>query len=392
MRNYRAFLREDNHMSRKGEPIRVLHIVTRMNTGGVAVLLANLIRNFDPKDIEVRLVVGSCDSSEEDYLEKIATDIPFVKITSLQRAISPSKDLSAFLALIKQIRDFNPHVIHTHTSKAGLLGRLAGLIAAPRTKRVHTFHGHLLEGYFSKFKTSLLVRSELFLAIITNRLIAMGNQVKNDLLEVGIGNDSKYSVFFPGLSPAKIIPKVQVRTELKLDLDAIYCLFVGRLTQIKRPDRLLDTVSELKKRNVDVKFVIAGDGDLNDSVSARVSEENLPVLMLGWQRDTSAAFSSADIMLLCSDNEAVSLVLIEGSQHSLPLVSTNVGAVGDVVIDHSTGYLTDSNPIALADAIEKLVRDAQLRKMMGEAGKARAAQYFSLDRMIKDHSDLYRSL
>jgi glycosyltransferase involved in cell wall biosynthesis len=363
-----------------------------MNTGGVAVLLANLIRNFDPKDIEVRLVVGSCDSSEEDYLEKIATDIPFVKITSLQRAISPSKDLSAFLALIKQIRDFNPHVIHTHTSKAGLLGRLAGLIAAPRTKRVHTFHGHLLEGYFSKFKTSLLVRSELFLAIITNRLIAMGNQVKNDLLEVGIGLDSKYSVFFPGLSPAKIIPKVQARTELKLDLDAIYCLFVGRLTQIKRPDRLLDTVSELKKRNVDVKFVIAGDGDLCDSVSARVSEENLPVLMLGWQRDTSAAFSSADIMLLCSDNEAVSLVLIEGSQHSLPLVSTNVGAVGDVLIDHSTGYLTDSNPIALADAIEKLVRDAQLRKMMGDAGKARATQYFSLDRMIKDHSDLYRSL
>jgi len=379
-------------MSRKGEPIRVLHIVTRMNTGGVAVLLANLIRNFDPKDIEVRLVVGSCDSSEEDYLEKIATDIPFVKITSLQRAISPSKDFSAFLALIKQIRDFKPHVIHTHTSKAGLLGRLAGLIAAPRTKRVHTFHGHLLEGYFSKFKTSLLVRSELFLAIKTNRLIAMGNQVKNDLLEVGIGNDSKYSVFFPGLSPAKIIPKVQARTELKLDLDAIYCLFVGRLTQIKRPDRLLDTVSELKKRNVDVKFVIAGDGDLSDSVSARVSEENLPVLMLGWQRDTSAAFSSADIMILCSDNEAVSLVLIEGSQHSLPLVSTNVGAVGDVLIDHSTGYLTDSNPIALADAIEKLVRDAQLRKLMGEAGKARATHYFSLDRMIKDHSDLYRSL
>ena len=379
-------------MSRKGEPIRVLHIVTRMNTGGVAVLLANLVRNFDPKDIEARLVVGSCDSSEEDYLEKIATDVLFVKVPSLQRAISPSKDLSALMALIKQIRDFKPHVIHTHTSKAGLLGRLAGLIASPRTKRVHTFHGHLLEGYFSKFKTALLIKSESMLAKKTHRLIAMGNQVKSDLLKVGIGKDSKYSVFFPGLVPAKITPKVQARTELKLDLDAIYCLFVGRLTQIKRPDRLLDTVSELKKRNVDVKFVIAGDGDLSDSVSARVSEENLPVLTLGWQRDTSAAFSSADIMILCSDNEAVSLVLIEGSQHSLPLVSTNVGAVGDVVIDHSTGYLTEPNPIAIADAIEKLVRDAQLRKLMGEAGKARATQYFSLDRMIKDHSDLYRSL
>ena len=379
-------------MSRKGEPIRVLHIVTRMNTGGVAVLLANLIRNFDPKNIEARLVVGSCDSSEEDYLEKIATDVPSIKVPSLQRAISPSKDISAFFALIKQIREFRPDVIHTHTSKAGLLGRFAGMVAAPMTKRVHTFHGHLLEGYFSKIKTSLLIKSELLLAKKTHRLIAMGNQVKSDLLKVGIGKDSKYSVFFPGLIPANVISKVQARTELKLDLDTIYCLFVGRLTQIKRPDRLLDTVSELKQRNVDVKFIIAGDGDLTDSVSARVAKENLPVLMLGWQRDTSAAFSSADIMLLCSDNEAVSLVLIEGSQHSLPLVSTNVGAVGDVVIDHSTGYLTESNPIALADAIEKLVRDAQLRKMMGEAGKARAAQYFSLDRMIKDHVDLYRSL
>ena len=140
------------------------------------------------------------------------------------------------------------------------------------------------------------------------------------------------------------------------------------------------------------RFEIAGDGDLRDSVDSRILEENLPVTMLGWQKDTSAAFSSADIMILCSDNEAVSLVLIEGSQHSLPLVSTNAGSVIDVVVDNSTGYLTESSPIALADAIEKLARDAQLRKIMGEAGRARATQYFSLERMLKDHADLYRSL
>ena len=379
-------------MSKKGGPIRVLHIVTRMNTGGVAVLLANLIRNFDPKEIDARLVVGSCDSSEEDYLEKIATDVEFVKVPSLQRAISPNKDFLALVALIKQIREFKPDVIHTHTSKAGLLGRSAALVAAPSAKRVHTFHGHLLEGYFSKFKTALLVKFESLLAKRTHRLIAMGNQVKNDLINVGIGKESKYSVFFPGLTRAKTIPKLQARAELKLEQDLIYCLFVGRLTQIKRPDRLLDTVSELKARGVEVRFLIAGDGELKESVSSRISGENLPVTLLGWQKDTSAAFSAADIMVLCSDNEAVSLVLIEGSQHSLPLVSTNVGSVSDVVIDHSTGYLTESNAVALADAIEKLVRDAQLRKLMGEAGKARAEQYFSLARMVKDHSDLYRSL
>ena len=96
--------------------------------------------------------------------------------------------------------------------------------------------------------------------------------------------------------------------------------------------------------------------------------------------------------MLCSDNEAVSLVLIEGSQYGLPLVSTNVGSVSDVVIDHSTGYLTATTATAMADAIEKLVRDPQLRQMMGAAGKAHADRYFSLNRMIEDHSDLYRSL
>ena len=379
-------------MSRKDQPIRVLHIVTRMNTGGVAVLLANLMRSFDPADINARLLTGSCDSSEEDYLEKIAGDIPFIKIASLRRAISPIRDFTAFLGIAKQIREFKPDVIHTHTSKAGLLGRYAAIMFAPKAKRVHTFHGHLLDGYFSKLNTAFLIKFELLLAKKTHRLIAMGNQVKKDLLSAGVGREKQYSVFFPGLLPARVIQKVQARSQLNLDAGAVYCLFVGRLTKIKRPDRLLDTISELKKRQVEVNFIIAGDGELKDMVVARVLKEHLPVTILGWQKDTAAAFSSADIMVLCSDNEAVSLVLIEGSQYSLPLVATNVGAVGDVLVDHSTGYLTESTPTALADAIEKLSRDAQLRKMMGEAGKARATQYFSLDRMLKDHADLYRSL
>ena len=379
-------------MSQKGEPIRVLHIVTRMNTGGVAVLIANLMRNFDPQEIHAKLITGSCEGSEEDYLEAIARDIPSVKIPALRREISPIRDLMAFFELGKQIRKFTPDIIHTHTSKAGLLGRCAAFIYAPRAKRVHTFHGHLLEGYFSKFLTQIIIKSESLLARSTHHLVAMGNQVKSDLLSVGVGKSNQYSVFFPGLQPAQIISKESARSRLNLEHNAIYCLFVGRLTQIKRPDRLLDTITELKSRDVNVRFIIAGDGDLKESITKRVAMERLPVKLLGWQKDTSAAFSSADIMILCSDNEGVSLVLIEGSQHSLPLVSTNVGSVNDVVVDNSTGYLTESSPIALADAIEKLVRDAQLRKIMGEAGRARANQYFSLERMLKDHTDLYRSL
>ena len=379
-------------MATSAERIRVVHIVTRMNTGGVAVLIANLMTGLDPKKFDLTLITGSCDTTEEDYLEKIATSIPYVKIKSLQRAISPRQDLLTFVRLWKILREIDPAVIHTHTSKAGLIGRIVSKLAVPRAKRIHTFHGHLLDGYFSPLKTRLITKLERLLAKKTDVLIAMGNQVMKDLQTVGVGSDSKFRVFFPGLKAANIQSRENSRIKLGVDSSKVICLFVGRLTQIKRPDRLLDAIQILKEKNLEVQFIVAGDGELSKYVEDRVREEALPVKMLGWVKDTSEAFSSSDILVLCSDNEAVSLVLIEGSQYGLPLVSTNVGSVSDVVIDHSTGYLTESTPQSLADAIEKLVRDEQLRKMMGDAGKARATQYFSLERMIKDHSELYRSL
>ncbi len=379
-------------MAISAERIRVVHIVTRMNTGGVAVLIANLMAGLDPNKFDLTLITGSCDSTEEDYLEKIATSIPYMKVESLQRAISPRQDLLTFVRLWKILRDIDPAVIHTHTSKAGLIGRLVSKLAVPRAKRVHTFHGHLLDGYFSPLKTRLITKLEQLLAKKTDALIAMGNQVKKDLLAVNVGSDSKFRVFFPGLKAANVHSKETSRIKLEVDSSKVICLFVGRLTQIKRPDRLLDAIQILKGKNLDVQFLIAGDGELSNYVEARIREEALPVKMLGWVKNTSEALSASDILVLCSDNEAVSLVLIEGSQYGLPLVSTNVGSVSDVVIDHSTGYLTESTPESFADAIEKLVRDGQLRKMMGDAGKARATQYFSLERMIKDHADLYRSL
>jgi glycosyltransferase involved in cell wall biosynthesis len=379
-------------MATTAERIKVVHIVTRMNTGGVAVLIGNLMTGLDPNKFDLTLITGTCDSTEEDYLEKIATSIPFVKVESLQRAISPRQDFVTFIKLWKILRSIKPDIVHTHTSKAGLIGRTVSRFAAPRAKRVHTFHGHLLDGYFSPIKTKLITSLEGLLARNTHVLIAMGNQVKNDLLKVGVGNESKFRVFFPGLKAANLRSKEDSKKSLGLDSSLVTCLFVGRLTQIKRPDRLLDAIAILKNKGLQFELIIAGDGELSDYVSARVSKEELPVKTLGWVKDTSQVFSAADIMVLCSDNEAVSLVLIEGSQYGLPLVSTNVGSVSDVVIDHSTGYLTESTPQSLADAIEKLVRDPQLRQMMGAAGKAHAGRYFSLDRMIKDHSDLYRSL
>jgi len=379
-------------MAEHSPRIKIVHLVTRMNTGGVAVLIGNLVRGLDPKIFEVTLLVGLCDSTEEDYLEKIATDIPFIKILSLQKRISLFSDMKAFSELRKLLLKLQPDILHTHTSKAGLLGRLVAIASLPKTKRIHTFHGHLLDGYFSKMKSLVFTKIEVSLAKKTHVLIAMGNQVKADLLNVGVGGEDKYKVFFPGLKNPSVKPTVQAREELGLALGETYCLFVGRLTQIKRPDRLLETFEILKKRNIQIKLLIVGDGELKESINNRLSELKLPAQMLGWVADTSTVFSAADMLVLTSDNEAVSLVLIEASQYGLPLISTHVGSVADVVIDNSTGYLTQKSPTAMADAIEKLVRDPELRKIMGAAGKARASQYFSLERMISDHSNLYKGL
>jgi glycosyltransferase involved in cell wall biosynthesis len=294
--------------------------------------------------------------------------------------------------LVSLIRKYKPDVIHTHTAKAGVLGRAASLLAGRGAVRVHTFHGHLLHGYFSKTLTRVVILIEKFFAARTKVLIAIGSKVKDELVTAGIGKAGKYRVFFPGLPTPKAMTQADAQAALGISTQTLYITFVGRLTQIKRPDRLLDVANECKQRGLDLRFLVAGEGELFESSKARAEREQLNVTFLGWRSDIAQIFAASDIAILTSDNEGIPLTLIQAAQSGLPIVATNVGSVSDIVINESTGYLTPSKASEMADAIEKLVRDAQLRKIMGEAGKARANQYFSLERMLKDHADLYRSL
>ena len=180
--------------------IKVMQIIARMNVGGPAVIVAELMRGLDSSKFEQVLITGYCDETEADYLDEVATDIKATRIAGLGRSVSPISDLKAFIGLVSTIRKFNPDVIHTHTAKAGVLGRLASIIAGRSATRIHTFHGHLLHGYFSGWKVKLVIAIEKFLAGKTDHLIAIGNEVKKDLLAVGVGKASQYSVFFPGLT------------------------------------------------------------------------------------------------------------------------------------------------------------------------------------------------
>ncbi len=372
--------------------VKVMQIIARMNVGGPAVIVAELMRGLDKSAFEQILVTGFCDENEADYLDTVAKDIKATRIAGLGRSVSLIADLKAFFGLVSLIRKYRPDVIHTHTAKAGVLGRLASLLAGRGAVRVHTFHGHLLHGYFNSVVTKVVILIEKFFAARTSVLIAIGSKVKDELISAGIGRSNKYRVFFPGLPTPKIISKADAQTALGISSQTLYITFVGRLTQIKRPDRLLDVANECKTRGLDVHFLIAGEGELFESCKERAKRENLNLTFFGWRSDIDQIFAASDIAILTSDNEGIPLTLIQAAQASLPIVATNVGSISDIVISESTGYLTAKNASDMADAIEKLSRDAQLRKMMGEAGKARATQYFSLERMLKDHTDLYRSL
>lgn len=369
--------------------IKVMQIIARMNVGGPAVIVAELMRSLDESRFEQVLITGYCDETEADYLDEVATDIKATRIAGLGRSVSLIADLKAFFSLVQTIKSYKPDVIHTHTAKAGVLGRLASMLAGRGAIRIHTFHGHLLHGYFSGWKTKLIILIEKFLAEHTHFLVAIGNQVQSDLLRAGIGRKDQYSVFFPGLPHPRTRTKSELRHQLGLNQEITYCTFVGRLTQIKRPDRLLDIAAGSQQRGDSIHFLVAGEGELFESSQARAISEKLPITFLGWRKDIDDLFAASDIAILTSDNEGIPLTLIQAAQAGLPIVAPAVGSISDIVVNDQTGFLTSPQPGAMASAISALAHDPALRARLGAAGKARADEFFSLERMLRDHTEIY---
>jgi glycosyltransferase involved in cell wall biosynthesis len=386
-------MREDWQVNPNGKsPIRVMRIIARMNVGGPAVQVSGLMRGFNSAEFDHRLYTGFCATDEADYLDSVATDVIAIRLKGLGRRVSLREDVRAFISLVRAIREFNPHIIHTHTAKAGFLGRLASLVSFQKSVRVHTFHGHLLNGYFGSFKRALVVIAEKSLALITQQLLAVGDKVRQDLLQARIGSKGKFGLMPPGLAIGNLPSKIDALTFFGLNNERLQCAFIGRVTQIKRPDRFLDVVSEIKKRNTSLDFFMAGDGELLEACRERIIAENLPVKVLGWQSNIEKVLSVADIVVLTSDNEGTPLSLIQAGMAGLPVVSTNVGSVPEVVLNNATGLITSLDVQEIADALEKLVTDKALRERLGHAAQEFTLANFGVQRLVHDHEELYKTL
>ncbi len=361
--------------------MKILQIIARVNRGGTARWLDELITGLRSKGHEVLLAAGHVQAGETE--DQIFQELSGHRIENLGRSISILSDLKALIEVRRYIVEYKPDLINTHTAKAGLIGRLAvASILKDRPTIIHTYHGHLLYGYFPKWKSNILIFIEKFLANFTDVLIAAGDKVKSDLLDAGIGREDQYIVARPGVKILDIGTKEQVRIKAGLPSDEIIVGWLGRLAPIKRPDRVI----ELAKIFREITFLIGGDGELLSSL-----EKDLPknVKLLGWT-NPKEIWSVSDIALLTSDNEAQPISLVEASLSGLPVIAENVGSVSEVVDSGVTGLLV-TNQIERVDALKRLSSSSELRKKMGAAGKKYCEEKFGPQQFINSHLKAYET-
>ncbi|MGW4372266.1 glycosyltransferase [Streptomyces albidoflavus] len=379
------------HLPSAPPRVRVLRIIARMNVGGPALQVRALMGGLDPVRFDQRLCTGTVADGEADYLEQSAPRMPVRRLDCLGRRVRPGDDLRALSRLVAEMREFRPHIVHTHTAKAGALGRTAALLAGVPA-RVHTFHGHLLNGYFSPRVTQLVTATERQLARSCDRLVAVGGQVRDDLLAAGVGRPEQYAVVPPGRELPPLPRRAEARARLGLPENAPVVAWVGRVTRIKRPDRLLDTAREVLRTVPGAVFLVCGEGDLLGAVRERAGELGGSVRLLGWRPDVETVYAAADAALLTSDNEGMPVSLIEASLAGLPSVATRVGSVAEVVRDGETGLLAPPDAILLARHTARLLGDPALRARLGGRARERAARLFGADRLVGDLDRLYTAL
>jgi len=302
------------------------------------------------------------------------------------------KDILAFITIRRVIQEFQPHIIHTHTAKAGFLGRFAAFTVWKEIFLVHTFHGHLLKGYFSTFKTRIVVFLEKFLARYTHALIAVGNQVRDDLISVGIGDDSKFTVINPGLEIGVSKSRDVVRSELKIQKSSFVICWLGRMVPIKRPERLIEIAKVLKNQEFDFKFLMVGGGTLYSAIETFAQNSQLPIIFTGWRRDIGDLLNASDLLLLTSDNEGTPIAIIQAQMLGIPVLATDVGSVKEVLIDGKSGYVKTYDAVLFSEIIQKFANNPELRQIFKETALKFSSKCFSIESFVNHHEKLYQNL
>src|ERR687897_2409034 len=347
---------------------KVLRVIARLNMGGPALHVAYLASGLREHGYDTTLVAGSL-ARGEDSMEFVADElgVKVERLPGLRRDISPIRDVLAVLRLAQLIKRERPTIMHTHTAKAGAVGRLAALVSGDARPPivVHTFHGHVLRGYFGPLRTLGFRLLERWLARGTDALVAVSPEVRDDLVRLGVAPRAKFTVVRLGIELEARSGGQNGRDETRRVLGIAPGRFtvgwIGRMTAVKRTGDVLLAFKELRERGVDACLCMVGDGPERAQVEQRAHDLGImrDTVFLGYQEDVAPFYAAFDAMILPSGNEGTPVSAMESLAAGRPVVATRVGGVPDVVRDGEDGFLVELGDVEeLADAVKRLVEDA----------------------------------
>ena len=378
-----------------------------MNIGGPARHATILHQGLVPQGFQSVLVHG-LPTADEASFDALLDGRGFrsVRLPRLGRRVTPLEDLVSFWALLRLVFAEQPDIVHTHTAKAGTLGRLAGfLFNLTRSRRrrcvlVHTFHGHVLNGYFGPVGTAAVLFAERSLARVTDVIVTISARQRDDIVgRFRIAPGRKVTMIPLGLELDELLSTSEhsplLRHALGWTADEFVVGFVGRLAPIKDLPTLLQGFAAFAAGCPRARLLIVGDGEQRAQTEMLVHALGLDGVsrFAGWQHDLQRVYGAIDVLALTSKNEGTPVAIIEALAARVPVVATEVGGVADVVRRDETGLLIDAgNHEALASALARLESDPVLRRRLGDRGRPDVAERFSRQRLVLDVSDCYRRL
>ncbi len=386
--------------ARPESKIKILRVIARLNIGGAAIHVVNLTAGLDPAHFEQLLVVGTEGPDEGSMLDyALSRGVQPLSIPEIVTEFSlKPRDVKALIKLYRLIRRERPHIVHTHTAKAGLLGRLAACWAGVPLV-VHTYHGHVLYGYYSPAKTWLLRRMERTLARFTHCIVTVSERVKHELVAYGVAPPERITVIPLGFNLEPFLnaqaQQGQFRREFALNNGLQLVGIVGRLFPIKNHRLFLDAAARVAAGKPATRFIIVGDGVLRPELERQAHALGIAdrVIFTGWRRDLPRIYADLDVLVVSSDNEGTPVSAIEAMAAGCPVVATRVGGLPDLISEGETGLLVPPQaPDRLATAVQGLLQDPEAACRIGQTAREMVRERFTVQRLISDMDHLYYSL
>ncbi len=371
-------------------------MITRLDWGGAPDIVRIICTRLDADSFDVRLVTGvtlNPSAKTASFLRELGGRVTV--IPRLERNIHPLRDLLALIQLLGLFRREKFDIVHTHTAKAGALARIAAFLAGVKVI-IHTPHGHNLYGYFGPLGSKMVVLLERFLSVFTDKIIALTELEKNDLLGYKVARREKVEVIYQGIHLEEYFNVSQDKEAFKaafgIGKDEAVVGMVARLEPVKGPVYFLRACIEVARTHQNVKFIMVGEGSLRAGLEAEIKQAGLKdrFVLTGWRDDAPRIISMLDILVLSSLNEAVGMALIEAQAEGVAVIATKVGGTAEIVRDQQTGILVPAeNTAELSHAITHLLNDPDKRKRMGQSGREWVKERFGAQDMVKRIRALY---